>query len=158
MLDQAYGFNSELQPRNAPMQTLTIPLSEKVYHRLQHAARIAGKPIHVVAARSIDESLPPLMDSIPARYREDLAAMEKLDDIELWPIARSGVDEQSQRRYLRLLKKNSSALKLNAKEKEALAKLRAATDRVMLRKAYALLLLKLHGHRLPRLSDLDKWQ
>lgn len=132
------------------MQTLTIPLPEKVYHRLQHAARIAGKPIQDVAARSIDENLPPLMDSIPARYREELAAMEKLDDTALWPIARSRVEEQSQRRYLRLLKKNSSALKLSPKEKEALTESRATADRVMLRKAYALLLLKLHGHRLPR--------
>lgn len=140
------------------MQTVTVSLPEKIYHRLQYAAQIAGKPLHEVAARSITESLPPLLDSMPMRYREELSAMEKLGEKVLWEIARSRVDEPSQRRYRRLLKKNSNNAELSAKERQALTELRSIADRVMLRKAYALLLLKLRGHRLPRLTELDEWE
>ncbi len=129
------------------MQTVSVSLPEKIYHRLQYAAQIAGKPLHEVAARSIAESLPPLMDSIPARYREEISALEKLDDKELWVISRSRVEEQSQRRYLRLLKKNRGPAGLREQEQLAPAELRSVADRVMLRKAFALLVLKLRGHR-----------
>jgi hypothetical protein len=87
------------------MQTVTFSLSENTYRRLQHASEIAGKPIHEFAAQSVAENLPPLLDMIPARYRDDLRRMERLSDDDLWNTARSRVDEKSQRRHKRLLKK-----------------------------------------------------
>ncbi|MDZ7362407.1 MAG: hypothetical protein ONB46_17045 [candidate division KSB1 bacterium] len=136
------------------MQTVTISLPEKTYHRLQHASEIAGKPIHEFAAQSVAENLPPLLDMIPVRYRDDLRRMEKLSDDELWAIARSRVDEKSQRRHQRLLKKNSAGT-LTQDERKALTELRLSADGVMLRKAYAFLLLKLRGYRLPSLQELE---
>lgn len=135
------------------MQTVTIPLSENIYRRLQHASEIAGKPIHELAAQSVAENLPPLLDMIPARYRDDLRRMEKLGDDALWNTARSRVDGKSQRQHQRLLKKNSAG-RLTAEERKALTELRLSADGVMLRKAYAFLLLKLRGYRLPTLQEL----
>jgi hypothetical protein len=100
------------------------------------------------------ENLPPLFDMIPARYRDDLRRMEKLSDGELWDIARSRVDEKSQRRHKRLLRKNSAGT-LTEDERKALTEMRLAADGVMLRKAYAFLLLKLRGYRLPSLRELE---
>jgi len=136
------------------MQTVTISLPEKTYRRLQYASEIAGKPIHDLAAQSVAENLPPLLDMIPARYRGDLRRMEKLSDDKLWAIARSRVDEKSQRRHQRLLKKNSAGT-LTQDERKALIELRLAADGIMLRKAYAFLLLKLRGYRLPSLHELE---
>lgn len=137
------------------MHTVTVSLSEKVYHRLQHAAEMTGKPIDEVAAQSIADNLPPLMDSIPVRYRDDLRALTKLNDKDLWDAARSRVDDKSQRRYSRLLKKNSTGT-LNDSEKKALTELSSLSNSVMLRKAYALLLLKWRGYRLSSLGELEK--
>ena len=136
------------------MQTVTVSLSENIYRRLQHASEIAGKPIHEFAAQSVAENLPPLLDMIPARYRDDLRQMEKLSDDELQAIARNRVDEKSQRRHKRLLKKNSAGT-LTEDERKALTEMRLAADGVMLRKAYAFLLLKLRGYRLPSVRELE---
>jgi hypothetical protein len=136
------------------MQTVTLSLSENTYRRLQHASEIAGKPIHEFAAQSVAENLPPLLDMIPARYRDDLRRMERLSDDDLWNTARSRVDEKSQRRHKRLLKKNCAGT-LTTDERKALTELRLSADGIMLRKAYAFLLLKLRGYRLSSLQELE---
>jgi hypothetical protein len=136
------------------MQTITISLPDKVYQRLQHAAASAGKAEHELAAQSVQESLPPLMDAIPARYREELRAMEKLANGELWEIARSTVEEKSQKKLRQLLKKNNLGT-MTKGERELLAELSSSADQVMLKKAYALLLLKWRGHRIPSLAELE---
>jgi hypothetical protein len=137
------------------MQTVTISLPEKVYRRLQNAAEITGKTIQELAGQSIEENLPPLLDVIPERYRHELRVMEKLRDDDLWMITRTSVDEKSQRRHRRLLKKNSTGV-LTEDERRALTELRTSADRLMLRKAYAFLLLKWRGYRLPALAELER--
>ncbi len=136
------------------MQTITISLPDKVYQRLQHAAASAGKADHELAAQSVQESLPPLMDTVPARYRDELGAMEKLANGELWATARSTVDEKLQRKLRRLLKKNSLGT-ITEGERELLTELSSLADQVMLKKAYALLLLKWRGQRIPSLAELE---
>ncbi len=136
------------------VQTITISLPDKIYQRLQHAAASAGKAEHELAAQSVRESLPPLMDAIPARYRDALRVMEKLANDELCVIARSTVDEKSQRKLRRLLKKNSLGT-ITKGERELMAELSSSADQVMLKKAYALLLLKWRGHRIPSLVELE---
>lgn len=135
------------------MQAVTISLPETVYRRLQHAAEIAGKPITEIATQSIQESLPPLLEAIPARFRADLQIMQQFADDELWRIARSVVVPKDQRRYRRLLRKNSSAA-LSIRERQTLTELRATADKIMLQKAYAYLLLKWRGYRIPTLTEL----
>jgi predicted transcriptional regulator len=136
------------------MQTITISLPDKVYQRLQHAAASAGKAEHELAAQSVQESLPPLMDTIPVRYRDELRAMEKLANGELGAIARSTVDEKLQKKLRRLLKKNSLDT-ITKSERELMAELSSLTDQVMLKKAYALLLLKWRGQRIPSLAEFE---
>jgi len=136
------------------MQTVTVELSEQMYRRLQRAAEIAGKPIDEMAAQSLQESLPPLLDVIPPPFRADLQAMERLSDDELWQISRSQVEANDRRRWRRLMNKSHRSI-LTDRERQALVELRAAIDKVMFRKAYAYLLLKWRGHRVPTLPELE---
>lgn len=137
------------------MQTVTISLPEQVYSRLRHAAEIAGKPVHEFAAHSLEDNLPPLLDMIPARYHDDLRAMEKLSDEDLWNVARSKVEEKSQRQRRRLLNKSKTP-QFTEIERQALTELRESADHLMLRKAYAFLLLKWRGYRIPSLAELER--
>jgi hypothetical protein len=136
------------------MQTVTVQLSEKIYQRLQRAAEIAGKPIDEIAAQSLQESLPPLLDVIPLPFRAELQAMEHLSDEELWKISRGEVGTKDQRRYRRLLKKSNLGT-LTDHEQRTLSELRVLIDKIMFRKAYAYLLLKWRGHRVPTLPELE---
>ncbi len=130
------------------MQTITIPILETVYRRLQRAAEIAGKPVNEIAAQSIQDSLPPLLEVVPQPYRTDLATMEAFSDTDLWNVARAQVTVKDQRRFRRLRKKKSLG-PLTEREQTHLTELRRAIDLVMFRKAYAYLLLKWRGCRVP---------
>jgi hypothetical protein len=54
----------------------------------------------------------------------------------------------------RLLEKNRQGT-LSEEEQTSLERLRSMADRLMLRKAYAYVLLKWRGHRLPSLASLE---
>ena len=136
------------------MQSVTVQLPEGVYRRLQRAAEIAGKPIDQIAAQSIQESLPPMLEVIPAKFRADLQTLERLGDTELWRVAHRTVDEKDQRRYRRLVKKKGLGA-LNDRDRTSLSDLRAEINRVMFRRGYAWMLLKLRGHRVPTLTELE---
>jgi len=94
-----------------------------------------------------------LLDKIPTEYRSELAALEKLDDDELWAAAESDMPEKLQKKMGGLLSKNQSGT-LTLREQEALDRLRAEADRLMLRKSYAYVLLKWRGHKIPELAEL----
>ena len=91
---------------------------------------------------------------IPRRFRADLQAMEQLSDDDRWKMSRQAVDVKDQRRYWRLVKKSRLG-RLTEREQHVLSELRATIDRVILRKAYAYVLLKWRGHRAPSLSELE---
>jgi hypothetical protein len=136
------------------MQTATITLPNKVYRRPHDDTAGAGKTEQKLAAQNVETSLPPLMDTIPPRFRGALRAMEKLAIDESWTIARSVIDEKSQKKLRRLLKKNTLGT-LTESECENLEELSSLVDLVTLRKGYALLLLKRRGQRIPSLAELE---
>lgn len=137
------------------MQTLTVSLSEMDYRRLQHAAEISGKSVDEIAALSLRQNLPPLVDMLPSQFRADLQAMQLLSDDDLWEISRSKVTAEDQRRFRQLLEKSKSGA-LIEHEQQTLSELRVSVDRVMFKKAYAFLLLKWRGYQIPTLSELEK--
>jgi hypothetical protein len=96
-----------------------------------------------------------MLDKIPAEYRSELAALEKLDDDNLWVVAESEMPEKLQKKMNRLLSKNRAGT-LTLREHEALDRLRVEADRLMLRKSYAYVLLKRRGHKIPDLAELMK--
>ncbi len=86
--------------------------------------------------------------------RRELVTLETLDDQALWQAARGTASPQQQAQHRLLLEKNRSDT-LTPAEQETLARLRQDADRLMLRKAYAYVLLKWRGYRLPTLAELE---
>jgi hypothetical protein len=95
----------------------------------------------------------PSLEKVPAESRPELECMEELGDDELWGILRSRFATAKQRRMQRLLDKNQRE-ELTDRERRALAELRAAGDRLTLRRSYAALLLKYRGHRIPNIESI----
>jgi hypothetical protein len=130
------------------LQTITLRLPEDSYRRLQRMAIALQRPLEEVASQTIRGNLPPAVDDLPAELQNELAAWSSLSDERLWEIARDPLPADQWRRHRRLLRKNEVGA-LTEAEREELARLRTATDRFVLRRSYALALLKWRGHTLP---------
>ena len=90
--------------------------------------------------------------NVPVDLREELRALQTLDDDALWVIARSKLPPAEQA-HLEVLLARSSAGMLTEAEREELIHLGKETDRLNLRKAQAYVLLDQRGFSLPSLDD-----
>lgn len=130
------------------LQTITLRLPEDSYWRLQRMATALRRPLEEVASQTIRGNLPPAVDDLPVELQSELAAWSSLGDERLWEIARDSLPADQWQRHRRLLRKNEAGALTDA-EREELAGLRTATDQFVLRRSYALALLKWRGHTLP---------
>jgi hypothetical protein len=131
---------------------VSLHLPQDVYERVRRAAKGMKQPVEK-ALVNIVRAATPSLEKVPPEYRPELEAMEDLGDEELWKMAESCLEPAEQRRLARLLDKNQRG-NLTDRERQALIALRGAADRLMLRRSYALLLLKYRGHRIPNLGDV----
>src|SRR6516164_1206987 len=134
------------------MQTLTVELPDALLQRLENLASTTGLPLDAVLLQTIRGNLPPSLDDVPAEYRDDLRGLVKLGDEDLWAVARVSVDPRQWHRHERLLQGNAAAT-LSSDERGQLAQLRAEMDRLVLRKSFAMALLKWRGHDLSTLTS-----
>ncbi len=132
----------------------TVQIPEPLYRRLARLAELTQHPLEEVVTRALESSVPPLPDSLPEPMRADLLALERLGDDELLTIARSVVNAERHEQHTQLLEKNRAG-SLAESERAQLTQFRIEADQLMLRKAYAYILLKWRGHRLPTLAELD---
>jgi hypothetical protein len=136
------------------VQTVAIQVPQPLYHRLERLAKLARRPLEDLVVQTLDVGIPPLPDDLPQEMRPDLLALEELDDGALWQVARGEVGPEQQEKHSLLLEKNRMGTITEA-EREKLTQLRQEADQLMLRKAYAYVLLKWRGHRLPTLTELE---
>ena len=129
-------------------QDITIRLPESLYLRLQQVAQGTQQSLAEVVLRAVQVGSPPSWEEAPAEFQVDLAALDRLDDDALWRIARSNQLAQDMTRYQELLDKNANRT-ISPAERLELTQLRQAADRFMLRKAYAVDLLRWRGHAIP---------
>ncbi len=115
---------------------LIIQLSGSVYRRLEHIAQETNQSVQTIALTLIAGNLPPSLGDVPADLREELRALQTLDDDALWAAARSKLGPTQQARLETLL-----------------ARLGDEIDRLNLRKAQAFALLRWRGFLLPSLDD-----
>jgi hypothetical protein len=101
------------------------------------------------------EALPPSADAVPSPLREELRALELLDDEALWQMAQSQLSPARQRLYSRLLTKQSQGT-ITAQEKNTLQALGDEARLLTLKKAHASLVLRWRGHRIPTPEALQK--
>jgi hypothetical protein len=100
------------------------------------------------------DAVPPLPEDAPAPLREELDALEQLDEAALRQVAESRLPSSHQRLYSRLLGKNTAGT-ITAGEREKLTALGEEARRLTLKKAHAYLLLKWRGCAIPSLPDLE---
>jgi succinate dehydrogenase flavin-adding protein (antitoxin of CptAB toxin-antitoxin module) len=129
------------------LQTVKVKLPDLLYRRLERAAAITHQSLDAVLLQTIRGNLPPLLEDVPANESAELRALLKLNDDDLWAVARSSIDPKQWQRHKRLLRK-STAGTLSEREHSELERLRAETDRQVLRKSFALALLKWRGYAL----------
>ena len=113
------------------MTAVTINLPEKIYDRLQRLADASRTTIEDVVLRTIESGMPPGLSKVPARFHDDLLALNALDDDKLWQVVmgKLGGNEHT----------DSEAKK---------------ADWPTLRRAYAFALLKWRGHPVPASYDI----
>lgn len=135
-------------------QTIAIQMPQPLYRRLERLAKLTRRPVESLVVQTLEANIPPLPDDLPDEMRDDLLALEELSDEALWQVARSVVNPEAQAEYRLLLEKNRLGT-ITESEQARLAQLRREADRLMLRKAYAYVLLKWRGYRLPTLAEME---
>lgn len=134
-------------------QDVTIRLPEPLYVRLQQVAQATQRSLEELIVRAVQVGSPPSWEEAPAEFQADLAALDRLEDDALWRIARSTQLDADTTRYQELLDKNANGA-LTIPERLELTQLRQAADRFMLRKAYAVDLLRWRGYAIPPAHQL----
>jgi hypothetical protein len=135
-------------------QTIAIQLPRALYHRLERLAELTGRPMESLVVQTLSSSIPPLPDDLPDEMRNELVGLEHLDDDSLWQVARSVFAPEHQEQLAELQDKRRLGT-LTESDSATLAHLHQQADMLMLRKAYAYVLLKWRGHRLPTLAELE---
>ena len=129
-------------------QPIRLELPEDIYRRLAEAATLTRQPLEEVLVQTIRGNLPPVLADLDQEQRPLVADLPDLDDAALWAVARAPLPAVHWRRHQRLLQKGEQGT-LTATEQAALTALREETDRYVLRRSYALALLKWRGHTVP---------
>jgi len=80
--------------------------------------------------------------------QDALTPLLDLSDNDLWAVANSSIDPGQWQRHRHLLQKNTDGT-LGEQEQRELEHLRAQADRYVLRRSFALALLKWRGYALP---------
>jgi hypothetical protein len=126
------------------LQTVTLQLPESMYQSARRTAKAVNQPIGEVLVTALKSTLPPLEGLAPEIITE-LTALEFLPDKQLWTMARSKLPQPQRRKLSHLLRKNQAGT-LTEREERALDELIAESERLMLRKARAFVLLKWRGY------------
>jgi len=136
-----------------PVKDIVLSLPEDLYLRLEQTARATKQSLTEVLLRAVRTGSPPNWGTAPSIFQADLAALDRLPDDALWPIARSMHSAVDMDRLQELLEKNADDDLTDAEQVE-LAALVEDADRFMLRKAHAAALLQWRGHAMPPLGNM----
>lgn len=135
-------------------ESITVSVSRSLYRRLERLAALTHRPVDSLIEQTLASTIPPLPDDLPAEMQGVLLGLESLDDASLAHLMWSMVPPEQQEQLAHLQDKRRHGA-LTKTEVEQLARLHQNADELMLRKAYAAVLLKWRGHRLPTLADLE---
>jgi hypothetical protein len=131
-----------------PNQTIPLQLPDAIYQRLQQVAHATNHSIEEVLLQTIRGNLPPSLDDLSPEWHCVVADLQEMSDEALWAITKERLPQPQWRRHQRLLRKGQEG-SLSTAEHQELAELRAAADRFVTRRSYALALLKWHGYTIP---------
>lgn len=127
--------------------SVTVELPEVLFRKIERAAKGLNQPMPQALLKIVESGLPSL-DRVPAGHRSELEAMETWSDQQLWRVAREALPADQQQDLSELLGKNQQG-ELSATQEARLDALHGQTNRLLLRKSYALALLKWRGNKMP---------
>lgn len=135
------------------MQAVTIKLPNDIYEQLKRTAELTSQPLDTVIAQSLSHSLSPLLEEIPQKYQPDVFPLLEMNDQSLEREVESTFPADAWTEYETLLQRKRER-PLTESEQTRLNELRYQADLLTFRKAYAAVLLKRRGHRIPTASQL----
>jgi hypothetical protein len=131
-----------------------LELPDETWRRLQQSATAARKDLPTFIIERLDESTPTSSDR-PANFVEqELDAMSRLDNQQLWDIAQSQLAAERQDLYEKLLEKNSQG-RISADEAKMMREIGQEARLLTAKKAQAFMLLKWRGQQIPTLDEID---
>lgn len=136
-------------------EALTIHLPETLYRQLQRLAELVQQSPEAIVTQSLRHSLPPLIEEIPAEYQRDVYPLLRMSVAELQNEVQQVFPTAQWAEYEALLTKRKEAM-LTQSEQQNLDTLRREADVLTFRKAYAAVLLKRRGYRVPALPKLPQ--
>ncbi len=126
------------------MSTITLDVPDILYQRLIDTATAMQRPLQDVVLRALTVGCPPIWDDIPAEFKGEIAALDHLDDEQLWQLAQGRKSERALSRYDELLMEKQDR-ELSTTEQQELTQLRYEADLFVLKKAQAGALLRWRG-------------
>jgi hypothetical protein len=148
----SWGAAISVEVPSMASQSITLNLPEKLYQRIRHAADTMQRPLEDVLFQTIQGNLPPALDNLPDELQAEFAQLQIVDDQTLWKLAKAPLNSKQWQHHQELLDKNQSD-DLSAGEQTELANLRKMVDKFVMRRSYALALLKWRGYSLPQLQE-----
>ena len=128
---------------------IMIELPEPIYQRVERTAKGLNQPIPQAIVKIMELGLPSLA-KVPPQYHPELESLETVSDHELRQVAESSLELVKQKRLTQLLTKRP----LTNRDKIELEQLRAESNRLLIRKSWAYLLLKWRGQVVPNLGQI----
>lgn len=126
------------------VHAVTLHLPEKLYERFRQRSEWSHRSVETELLDAV-ASAAPVTDELPAELAEAVAALELLDDQELWNLARQTMSLGAGRELESLHEKQRNQ-RLTPAEEEVRARLIREYERAMLIRAQAASLLKSRGH------------
>lgn len=133
-------------------QIITLTLPDTVYQQVARTAQATNQSLETVLLTALRASLPAL-DELPDAMQQELVAMEYLDNQALRQTMLAIVPLAQQQALEDLLARSKTGA-LTVAEQTRLAALQQGADLVMLRKAWAAVLLRFRGERIPTQDEL----
>ena len=135
-------------------QTVVIELPDETVVRYQQGAAAARKPLEEFLVDRLKEAAPPYATTATPPFDKELDELNRLNDAELWAIARERLTNEDQEQYDGLLEKNQFS-RLSPQERAAMERLGGRARRLTLHKAHALMILQWRGYALPAPGEMQ---
>ncbi len=126
-------------------QTIRVTLPNSVYERIKITAQATSLTSEEVVKQSVILSLPAFESDIPLNLRSSLAKLALSNDIQLWKVANSIMEESRQKRLEQLAESRKKRI-LSDSEQSELDTLMDEARQIMLHKAEARRHLVQRGH------------
>ncbi|MCB1318206.1 MAG: hypothetical protein KDK27_19705 [Leptospiraceae bacterium] len=130
-------------------ETVVLELPENIYKRLRSSAQSMHRSFEDVLFQSLEGNLPPSLEDLPVDLRDEIGlSLQQLDAQSLLKVASEPIPSEQWQQHQALLEKNQEQA-LTANEADLLEHLRNEADKAVLRRSYALALLKWRGFTVP---------